>query len=112
MTFKSATELRGKSPNLNQPALLKNMSISKQAKCEAKGPFINTLVGGAGKFQFGMSKLFWPPFHYTRNFFDPSFQLTLNFFDPPFQRTLNFFDPPPPPSKLLGVTLERNLVPD
>ena len=35
MTFKSATELRGKSPNLNQPALLKNMSISKQAKCEA-----------------------------------------------------------------------------
>ena len=34
MTFKSATELREKSPNLNQPsALLKNMSISKQAKC-------------------------------------------------------------------------------
>ena len=33
MTFKSATELREKSPNLNQPALLKNKSISKQAKC-------------------------------------------------------------------------------
>ena len=64
----------------------------KKCPIQAKGVFINTLVGGAGQEFFSAAKLFRPPLTRWKTFSTP-----------PSQKEKLFWPPPPHHRKLIGI---------